>query len=55
MWKTTRILQIAFYRMFFLSGLDNIVYMHYYNKPKKAEEVVYVEAICLKGVCHKDF
>ena len=48
-------LQIAFYRMFFLSGLDYIVSVHYYSKPNKAKEVVYAEAICLKGVCHKDF
>ena len=53
--KLQGILQIAFYCMFFLSGLDNIVYMHYYSKPNKSEEVVYIKAICLKGVCHKDF
>ena len=49
------ILQIAFYLMLLFSVLGSIVYLHYYSKANKAEEVVYAEAICLKGVCHKDF
>ena len=42
-------------RMFFLSGLGSIVYTDYTSKPNKAEEFVYVEAVCYMGVCQKEF